>query len=370
MKEIKKIPFFRYPDFFTSQEEEFLNATSNVGRRGAFIMQSDLSNFERCIADYCRVKYAVGVANATDGLQMGFMAGGIRAGSEVIICSHTMVATASAIHFSGCVPVPIDAGSDHLIDTSKIEHAITPKTSAICPTQLNGRTANMDEIQLIADKYNLSIYEDAAQALGSKWKGKFAGSFGVASCISFYPAKILGCLGDGGIVLTNDEQVYRKLLLLRDHGRDEDGDVEMWGFNSRLDNLHAAYLQFQFNNYDFILTRRRNMASQFNNYLNNVTDIILPPAPDADMNHYDVYQNYEIQANDRDLLCDHLKRNGIGTLVQWGGKAVHHFHKLGFDQNLPFTDNLFKRILSLPFNMSVTDEEIEYISKVISDFYK
>ncbi len=364
------VPFFRYPHFFTSQEEAFIEATRDVGRRGAFIMQNDLADFERAIADFSGAKYAVGVANATDGLQRGFMAGGLKQGDEVIFCSHTMVATASAIHYAGGVPVPVEAGADHLMDPDKIEEAITDKTAAICPTQLNGRTANMDRIQEIADKHGLAIYEDAAQALGSKWKGKGAGTFGVASCISFYPAKILGCLGDGGAVLTNDDEVYRQLMLMRDHGRDHDGDVVMWGLNSRLDNLHAACLGFQFKDYQTVIGRRRAMASRFQTGLADISQLVLPPAPDSDPDHFDVFQNYEIEAEQRDALRDHLKENGIGTLIQWGGKAVHQFRKLGFTQSLPFTEQLFERMLMLPFNMSVTDEEIDYICDTIKEFYK
>ncbi|MDA7617751.1 DegT/DnrJ/EryC1/StrS family aminotransferase [Verrucomicrobia bacterium] len=365
-----EIPFFRYPHFFTTQEEAFIEATRDVGRRGAFIMQKDLADFEQAIADFSGTKYAIGVANATDGLQMGFMAGGVKQGDEVLFCSHTMVATASAIHYAGGVPIPVEAGPDHLMDPDKIEESITDKTRAICPTQLNGRTADMDKIQAIADKYRLQIYEDAAQALGSKWKGKGAGSFGVASCISFYPAKILGCLGDGGAVLTNDDEVYRKLMLLRDHGRDHDGDVILWGLNSRLDNLHAAYLAFQFKDYQAVIDRRRDMAAHFQANLQDVRQLVLPPSPDSDPNHFDVFQNYEIEAEHRDALREFLNDKGIDTLVQWGGKAVHQFRKLGFTQSLPYTEKLFERMVMLPFNMSVTDEEIDYICDTIESFYK
>ena len=363
-----KIPFFRYPEFFKAKEKEFLDVTLDVGRRGAFVMQRDLKEFEDTIADYTGTKYAVGVANATDGLQMGMMAGGVKEKDEVIFCSHTMVATASAIHFSGAIPVPVEAGSDHLIDSDSIENAITPKTKAICPTQLNGRTADMDKILSIAEKHGLQIYEDAAQALGSKWRGKFAGSFGIASCISFYPAKILGCLGDGGIILTNDDDVYKKLLLMRDHGR-SGNDVLMWGFNSRLDNLHAAYLSFQFKSYQTVIDRRRDMALRYHNNLKANSELVLPPSPVSNSDHFDVFQNYEIEAERRDELRDYLQDNGIGTLIQWGGKAVHQFRKLGFLQSLPFTEGLFERMLMLPMNMSVTDDEIDYICEKIDSFY-
>ena len=365
-----KIPFFNYPHVFTAKENEFLRVLKDVGSRGAFIMQQDLQNFEQRLASYCGVKYAVGVANATDGLQLGLMAGGIEAGDEIIICSHTMIATASAIHFAGAIPVPVEVGSDHTIDPDAITGAITPKTKAIMPTQLNGRIADMAAIQSIADQYGLDIYEDAAQALGAKFQGQYAGTFGKCACISFYPAKILGGLGDGGLVLTADKEIYDKLLLLRDHGRANDGDVTIWGFNSRLDNLQAAFLNFQFDNYEQVITRRREIAAQYQELLKDVDQVDLPPGPSMNSDHFDVFQNYEIEAEQRDKLKAFLADNGIGTLIQWGGKAVHQFTKLGFDQVLPFTEEVFTRLLLLPLNMSITDAEVNYVAEKIIAFYR
>ena len=366
----RTVPFFNYPHVFVSQEEAFMSVIGDVGRRGAFIMQKDLADFEANLAGYTGAEYAVGVANATDALQLGLMAGGIGSGDEVIFCSHTMVATASAIHFAGATPVPVEAGPDHLMNPDAIEHAVTPRTKAIMPTQLNGRTANMDTIQAIADKHGLEIYEDAAQALGSKFKGQCAGTFGKASCISFYPAKVLGCLGDGGAVLTNDEEIYIKLLSLRDHGRNEDGDVVMWGLNSRLDNLQAAILAYQFKDYQKVIDRRRAVAALYQERLGNLDQLVLPPAPDSDPDHFDVFQNYEIEAEQRDGLQAYLKDRGVGTLIQWGGKPVHQFRKLGFTQSLPFTELLFERMLMIPMNTSQSDDDVHYVCDCISDFYR
>lgn len=369
VKNSRDVPFFNYRHIFTSEEERMISVTRDVGRRGAFIMQKDLVDFESNLAAYTGAKYAVGVANATDGLQMALMAGGIGSGDEVIFCSHTMVATASAIHFVGAIPVPVEAGADHLMNPDAIEDTITPYTKAIMPTQLNGRTANMDALQNIADKHGLMLFEDAAQALGSKFKGKCAGTFGVASCISFYPAKVLGCLGDGGSVLTNDNEVYQNLLLLRDHGRDENGDVVMWGFNSRLDNIQAAILDFQLKDYVQVVERRRAIASLYQEGLGDLEQLVLPPAPDSNPDHFDIYQNYEIEAGRRDELKAYLGENGVGALIQWGGKAVHQFRKLGFTQKLAFTDRLFERMLMLPMNMSLSDDDVGYVCDCILDFY-
>ena len=364
------VPFFNYPHVFADQRQEFIGIFSNVCERGAFIMQSDLTDFEKNLANYAGSKHAVGVANATDGLQMLLMAAGISYGDEVIICSHTMVATASAVHFAGGVPVPVDAGPDHLIDETKIENAITDKTRAIMPTQLNGRIANMEKIQEIANKYNLMVFEDAAQALGAKYKGKSAGNFGKGGCISFYPAKVLGCFGDAGAVLCNDDDICKELLLLRDHGRGENNDVEIWGFNSRLDNLQAAFLDFSLKKFDEVIKRRREIANIYEKRLTKLNSIVLPPASDKNSDNFDIFQNYEIEANLRDELKEFLSESGVGTLVQWGGHAIHHFKKLGFTQDLKYTDQLFERMLMLPMNMSLSDEDVNYVCDKIIEFQK
>ncbi|HJN13329.1 MAG TPA: DegT/DnrJ/EryC1/StrS family aminotransferase, partial [Pirellulaceae bacterium] len=242
MNSDRKVPFFNYPDVYLSDENSLLSIMQDVCKRGAFIMQKDLREFEQNVASYVGVKHVVGLANATDALHLAVRAAGIGPSDEVIFSSHTMVATPAAVHFAGATPIPVDCGSDHLIDPDAVAAAITPRTKAIMPTQLNGRTADMDALEAIASKHGLLILEDSAQALGSKFKGRSAGTIGVAGCISFYPAKTLGCFGDGGCLLTNDDSIYEQTLLLRDHGRNADGDVVMWGLNSRLDNLQAAVL--------------------------------------------------------------------------------------------------------------------------------
>lgn len=368
---IKSVPFFDYSFLFKNREEEFLKTFQDVGSRGAYITQKDLAEFEQHLAKFSGAKFAVGVANATDALEMLLSATDIGKGDEVIFCTHTMVATATAIHVNGAIPIPVEAGADHLIDSISIERAITPRTKAIMPTQLNGRTCKMDAILKIAEKHNLLIIEDSAQALGSQFKGRHAGTFGVGGCVSFYPAKVLGCLGDGGAVLCNDEEIYEKILLMRDHGRNPDtGDVAIWGRNSRLDNLQAAFLNLQFNEYQNVITRRRNIAKIYQDCLSKLEKLTLPPAPDSNPDHFDVFQNYEIEAEQRDELKKYLAEHGVGTLIPWGGKAVHQFKKLGFTQSLPYTEKLFERILMIPMNMSLSDDDVHYVIERILDFYK
>ncbi len=366
----RQVPFFNYPAVYTDGERELTQIFQDVGRGGAFIMQRDVVEFEKAIANFVGAKHVIGMANATDALHFAVRAAGIGSGDEVIFSSHTMVATPAAVHFAGATPVPVECGPDHLIDPAAVEAAITPRTRAIMPTQLNGRTADMEKLQAIADKHNLLIIEDSAQALGSQFRGRCAGTFGIAGCISFYPAKTLGCLGDGGCLITNDDEIYRTVKLMQDHGRDETGEVVMWGLNSRLDNLQAAILNHKLATYGQDIARRREIASIYDAQLRDVEQLTLPPAPQSDPDHFDIFQNYELEAENRDALKEHLKESGVGTLIQWGGKAVHQFPKLGLQKSLPFTERLFDRMLMLPMNTSLSDDDVHYVCQCVKQFYQ
>ena len=365
----RAVPFFNYPSVFSSEEAELLAVIGDVGRRGAFILQKEVEQFESNLAEFLGAKYVLGVGNATDGLVIALRAAGIGPGDEVIFCSHTMAGTAAAIHFAGATPVPVECGSDHLIDPAAVEGAIRPPTRGILPTQLNGRTCDMEALQDIADRHGVLIIEDAAQGLGSKFKGRCAGTFGIAAAISFYPAKVLGCLGDGGAVVTNDDAIYHKMFELRDHGRNRAGEVVSWGLNSRLDNLQAAILDFRMKRYEGVVARRRAIARLYGEGLGELGELVLPPAPDGDPDHFDIYQNYEIEAERRDELKEYLKQRGVGTVIQWGGKPVHQMKALGFTRQLPYTDWLFTRMLMLPMNMSLSDDDVHYVCDNIHAFY-
>ena len=366
-----QIPFFRYPHIFSQQRDDILAAMIKVMERGSFILQDELKEFERQIAVFAGAKYAIGMANGTDTLFLALKAAGIGPSDEVILASHTYIATAAAVHFAGGTPILVDCGPDHLIDPAAVAAAVTPRTKAIMPTQLNGRTCDMDRLQAIATKHNLLIVEDAAQALGSKFKGKCAGTFGFAGSISLYPAKVLGCFGDGGLLFTNDDNTYAILRQLRDHGRNDDGLVVRWGMNSRLDNLQAAVLLAKFRIYPEEMTRRRAIARIYHKRLQGLEDLTLPPGPDEDPDHFDIYQNYEIESGNREKLREHLKLKEIGTIIQWAGKAVHQFKGLGFDGvQLPYTEGFMERCFLLPMNTSLTDEEVDYICDCILGFYR
>ncbi|PIR22624.1 MAG: cell wall biogenesis protein, partial [Deltaproteobacteria bacterium CG11_big_fil_rev_8_21_14_0_20_45_16] len=319
---VRSLPFFNYPALFKLDEKMYVDTFRAVCERGAYILQSDLLNFEDKLAKYVGVKHALGVGNCTDGLYLIIRAAGIPRGAEVIISSHTFIATASAIVQAGGVPVPVECGSDHLLDATSFERAITPNTWAVIPTQLNGRVAEMDSILKVANAHKLFVFEDAAQALGAKYKSQNAGSFGVASAFSFYPAKSLGCLGDGGAVVTNDTKLFEKMQLMRNHGRGDGTEVLLWGINSRLDNLQAAFLNFLLDQFPGAILRRREMATLYDSLLSDLAELVLPISPTKGEDHFDSFQNYEIEADRMEDLQVFLKSCGIGTLRQWGGKAV------------------------------------------------
>lgn len=229
----------------------------------------------------------------------------------------------------------------------------------------------MSTICDLASKYELKIVEDSAQALGSKFKGKFAGTFGVSGSCSFYPSKTLGCFGDGGAVFTDDDSVADYVRLLRDHGRDpRSGDVVDWGYNARLDNLQAAILDYKLRSYDQAVARRREIAAMYEDRLGDLTDMLLPPAPDSDPDHFDIYQNYEVESGNRDELRKFLDNCGVKTIVQWGGKTIHQFKKLGLNSDLPETEAMTKRFFLLPMNTTLSNDDVEYICEIIRRFYK
>ena len=370
MTKRKNIPFFNYPALFAQREQEYLDLIGDLLARGAYIMQRDLLDFESGLAAYLGVKHAIGVADGTMALLISLKAAGIGSGDEVIVPSHTFVATAAAVHHVGATPVLVECGADHLIDAESARAAVTSKTAAIMPVQLNGRVADMDPIVALADEHGLQIIEDSCQALGAKFDDRYAGTFGTAGTFSFFPAKTLGCFGDGGAIITDDDDLASRINIIRDHGRDpSDGKVKLFGYNSRLDNLQAAVLGAKLKHYDADIGRRRSIAALYQRRLADIGSLDLPPAPDSDPKHFDIYQNYEIEADSRDQLRDFLASRGVGTILQWGGYTIHQFEALGLNNELPYTDAMTKRFMLLPMHQMLSDDDVNYICDQILEFY-
>jgi len=365
-----KVPFVNYPLQYHNLEKEIDAAIKDVLKRGDLILRSDVEEFEKNIASFLGVRYAVGVNSCTDAMILSLKAAGIGQGDEVITVSHTFFATIEVIHHCGAAPILIDVREDFLMDMEKVESAITSKTKAILPVHLNGRCCEMDKLMEIARKHNLIVIEDAAQALGAEFKGKKAGSFGLAGCFSFYPAKLLGAAGDGGIVATNNQDLAEKIRLLRNHGQKTKTEIACYGFNSRLDNLQAAILNVKFKHFSKWIKRRRAIAQIYERGLCGIFQFKTPPAPDSDSRFFDVYQNYVVRARKRDRLRDFLKKKGVETLVK--DPIPNHWQKgLGLSRfRLPLTERLAKEIISLPMYPELTNSQIRYVISCVKKFYQ
>ena len=364
-----KVPFVNYPLQYHNLEKEIDKAIKDVLERGDLILRGDVKELEKNIASFLRAKYAIGVNSCTDAMTLSLTAAGVGEGDEVITVAHTFFATIEVIFRVGAKPILVDVREDFLMDVAKVEKAITPKTKAIIPVHLNGRVCQMDRLMEIVKKHDLIVIEDAAQALGAKFKGKMAGSFGLTGCFSFYPAKILGAFGDGGAVVTNDENIAEKVRLLRDHGQKTKTEIVCYGFNSRLDNLQAAILNVKFKYLPEWIKRRREIAKIYNEGLSEISQVKLPPAPDAEPRYFDVYQNYVLKAQKRDELFKFLKEKGVETLIK-DPIAIHHHPNLGLSHfRLPYTEKLAKEVISLPIYPELTAEQIEYVIDCIKEFY-
>lgn len=365
------VPFIDYPRQYQKMRREILDTVDTVLGRGDVMLRGQLRDFEEHLASFVGTKFSVGTSNCTDSLHLSLRAAGVGPGDEVITVSHTFVATASAIHHAGAAPVLVDIGDDHNMDLDLAERAITGRTKAIIPVHLNGRLCDMERLMSLAEGHRLIVIEDTAQALGGSFKGKRGGDWGLAGCFSFYPAKLLGAYGDAGALVTSDEGFAGQIRQLRDHGRMADGNVSGWAFNCRLDNLHAAILDLKLKRVPSWIARRREIAALYHRLLSDMPQLLLPPPPAGDGAYFDVFQNYEIEAEDRNRLKEHLREKGIEIFIQWGGRGVHQFKALGLTGfRLPRTERMFERSLLLPMHTELTDDQVEYVCRSIRGFYR
>lgn len=360
-----KVPFVNYPLSYQKIKEEIDNAVKRIFEKGDLILREDVEEFERKMAEFVGVKYAVGVNSCTDALTFSLKAAGIKEGDEIITVSHTFFATIEAIKHCGATPVLVDVRDDFLIDPEQVKKAVNKKTKAILPVHLNGRVCDMEKL----GDFNLPIIEDAAQSLGASLKQKKAGSFGIAGCFSFYPAKILGGFGDGGMVTTNNEEIADTIRLLRNHGQKTKEEIALYGFTSRLHNLQAALLNVKMRYLPQWIARRREIAAMYHKGLFDIASVKLPPAPERNSSRFDVYQNYVLRAQKRDKLFDYLKEQGVETLVKdrvpnhkQSGLGLAHF-------SLPLTEQLAKEVISLPIYPELTDQQVECVISAVRDFY-
>lgn len=352
------VRFFNPGLSYQKIRSEVLPEIDRVLESGKLILQSDGEQFEREMEKYLGVKHFLGVANGTDALLLVQKALGIGEGDEVICVSHTFIASFSETMKLGARPILVDIGDDYLIDPKKIEEVITPRTKAIIPVHLSGDVANMTEILRIAKEHNLYVIEDAAQAMGAEHDGKKAGTMGIAGTFSFYPAKILGCYGDGGGIATNDDALYEELKEMRNHYKSTYTKI---GYNSRLDNVQAAVLSIKLRYLDSWIARRREIGKMYNESLSGINGLVLPT-------DRPVYQDYVIRAAQRDELKKFLDQNGVQTLGD-DSMAYHERKELELNFNLPNTEQYTREFLRLPCNPDLTDEEVRYVISKVREFY-
>lgn len=362
------VPFIDLNAQYQTIAHEIQQAMLGVIEKSDFILGKELEAFEREFAEYCRVKYAIGLDNGTSALEMALRAYGIGEGDEVITSAHTFIATASAIAFTGAKPVLIDIDpKTYNLNPELIESAITEKTKAIMPVHLYGQPVDMDKIMDTAQRYDLIVIEDACQAHGAVYKGNRAGSIGHAAAFSFYPGKNLGAYGDGGMLVTNDEEVEDKVRMLRNYGQKEKYNHLYLAYNRRLDNIQAAILRVKLKRLDIWNQARRNAARLYNELLAD-TNLILPYcAPYSEH----IYHLYVIRTPKRDNLQVFLKSKGVSTGIHYP-IPVHQqkaYEYLGYKKgSLTITEQYASEFLSLPMFPEITEEQINYTIECIKSF--
>lgn len=364
-----RVKFIDFPLQWERQRASLLPIIDETLANGDLMLRHQLADFESHLAAFVGTHHGVGVSNCTDGLRLIAHALDVGPGDEVVTVAHTFIATISPFVLRGATPVFVDIGADQLMDTSQLADAVTDRTKVIIPVHLNGRTVDMVEVRKVAASVGATVVEDAAQALGATLDGQTAGTMSLASTYSFYPAKMLGAPGDGGAVLTDDDRLDADLRRLRDHGRVTKTEVEGWGYNCRLDNLHAAILDWRLSQLPKWIEHRRALARLYDEMLSDIDGLDLPVGPNSDPRRRDVYQNYTVMTDRRDDLVKHLNDAGIEVLVSW--PVPFHMQKgVGLSHwDLPMTERLSRRVLSLPMNAELTYDEVEYVADSVRRFF-
>ena len=364
------VPFFDITRQNNPLKKELEAAIKEVADSGRYILGPTVETFEKDFAKYCGTKFAVGVASGTDALHLALHACGVSPGDEVITPPFTFVATAEVIAYCGAKPVFCDIDEKTFnLDVAGIEKHVTRKTKAILPVHLYGLSAEMDKIMEIAKKHKLSVVEDCAQATGAEFNGKKVGSLGTAGAFSFFPTKNLGCFGDGGMITTDDENIYNELKVLRNHGTRKTYHHDIIGYNSRLDALQAAILKIKLPHLDKYLDSRRKNAELYANLLKDIQQLSLPFCGN---NCKHTYNQFTLMTKERDALVSYLRSKGIGAMVYYPmslhlQKAFENLgHKLG---DFPVSESVQNRVLSLPIFPELKPEEIEAVCSAIKEFF-
>ena len=361
-----KVPMLDLNAQYEPMKDKVLQAMKDVFDSKRFINGPQIKELEEKLADYCHCKHAIGVTSGTDALLISLMALDIGEGDEVITTPFTFFATAGSIFRVGAKPVFVDIDpKTYNIDPDLIEQKITDKTKAIMPVHIFGQCAEMDKINEIAKKHDLVVIEDAAQAIGSEYKGRRAGSLGDVGCFSFFPSKNLGCCGDGGLVTTNNDELAEKIRILRQHGSKPKYYHKIIGGNFRLDTMQAAVLLEKFPYLEEWHKGRQKNAEYYNEHLKDVVD-----TPFVESYNIMIYNQYTIRTSMRDELQDKLNEANIGNAIYYP-VPLHLqecFAYLGYrGGDLPESEKAAKEVVSIPIYPELTDEQMDYVIRVIKN---
>jgi aminotransferase EvaB len=361
---------WQYQKEYENEKEEVWQALEKVFKSGRLVLGESGKNFEAAFAAACGVKYGIGLNSATDALFLGLKAIGIEKGDEVITVSNTAVPTVSAIMATGATPVFVDIDPEtYLMDTTRLESKVTKKTKCILPVHLFGQCVDMSAVGRIAEKHGLKVLEDCAQSTGAKQNGRISGSMSDLAAYSFYPTKILGTYGDGGMIVTNDEKIAAKLKRLRFYGMEQQYFSLEQGYNSRLDEIHAEILLRKLNHLDEYVARRRQLADQYQEQLAG-TALKLPKVAEGNFHSYYIYV---VRHPQRDRIIEELKKRDIHVNISypWPIHIMPPCAQFGYKEgDLPHTEKAAKEIFSLPMYPTLTDEEQLMVSKALKEILK
>jgi dTDP-4-amino-4,6-dideoxygalactose transaminase len=364
-----KVPFLDLKPAYDELRGELDGAYRRVMESGQYLLGPELEQFEAEFAAYCEAKFCIGVGNGLDALHLILKAYGIGAGDEVIVPTNTYIATWLAVSYRGATPVPVEPDSQTFnIVAGGIEKAITAKTKAIIPVHLYGQPADMDAIMGVAREHGLKVIEDSAQAQGARYKGRRTGSMGDVAAISFYPAKNIGAIGDAGAVTTNDGEVADRVRMLRNYGSKKKYENERRGYNSRLDELQAAFLRVKLRKLDQWNERRRAVASRYLNELSGVLGLKLPCAPEW---AEPVWHLFAVRHRQRDKLQAALTAASVGTLIHYpipphlSGAYAEAGWKAG---DFPVAEEIARTELSLPIGPHLGVKEQEIVIQALREF--
>ena len=366
-----------YRRFYAKHRKQILGAIDKCYKNGDFVLRKQLAEFEKNLAKFVGAKYCYGVGSGTDALRISYKALGLKPGDEVITVSHVFIAPIEEIVHHGAKPVLIDVKEDGLMNADLIEGAITEKTVGIVPVHLSGKVCDMTKIMEIARKHKLWVVEDACQALGAKWKGKMAGTFGDTGCFSHIAPKTLGVGGDGGTIVTNNTKLATKINLLRNHWNITQGvlhghqpkqpKIMDWGYNSRLDNIHAAVLNIKLKLYPKMLARRKEICMQYNRWLKCLEDLGHIELPIQQKEQ--IYQEYIVKLKDMWAFKKFMDKKRIELLIR-DTTPNHKLKGFGLEHfNLPITESLATSSVRLPTFPELRDDEVNQIIVAIYQFF-